>query len=70
MKYLIRKILDNITAFALARLIVWEICEHDFNLAYNPIGYPIFSILWLYFRIGKKLTKDIKRGKIYDVKHF
>ena len=64
----IRNIADSITAFALARLVAWEIWEHDFNLTYNPISYPIFSILWLYFRIGKELTIQIKNGKIYGVK--
>lgn len=59
---------DHITAFALARLIAWEIWEHDFNLTSNPISYPIFSVLWLYCRIGKELTIEIKNGKISEVK--
>lgn len=61
-----RNIVDNITAYALARLITWEIWEHDFNLTYNPIIYPIFSICWLYMRIGKELTVQIKNEK--DIK--
>lgn len=64
----INKIADHITAFALARLIAWEIWEHDFNLTHNPISYPIFSVLWLYCRIGKELTIQIKNGKISEVK--
>jgi len=64
----IKNIADHITAFALARLVAWEIWEHDFNLAYNPINYPIFSVLWLYCRIGKELTIQIKNGKISEVK--
>jgi hypothetical protein len=66
----IQNIFDHITAFALVRLVAWEILEHDFNdfnLTYNPISYPLFSILWLYIRIGKEQTIQIKNGKIQEV---
>lgn len=61
-------IFDHITAFAITRLVGYETWEHNFNITYNPILYPIFSILWLYFRIGKELTVQIKNGKIEEVK--
>ena len=41
-------------------------------MTYNPVGYPFFSILWLYCRIGKELTTQIKNGESPDkwiVKH-
>ena len=65
--HMINNIADHITAFTLGKLIAWEIWEHDFNLTYNPVNYPIFSVLWLYFRIGKELTIKIKNGKINDI---
>ena len=63
-----RRLYNYLTILAITRLVKWEIWEHDVNLGYNPIDYPIFSILWLYYSIGKELTIQIKNGKIYENK--
>jgi hypothetical protein len=51
-----------IDCFAISRCVEWEVWNNDFNLAYIPMNYPIFSKLWCYCVIGKDNTNNILNG--------
>lgn len=51
----------SITGCALSNYVAWNIWEYNFNFK-NPLGYPIFSKLWLYCIIGIKPTEEISNN--------
>lgn len=55
-------IIDCITMFAISRVMIWELGEEQFETCtasyYNPLNYPLFSKIYLYFYFkGKKIKR-------------